>query len=90
MAFMPKLNIDTAAELWPVHQLFGLRWTPKWNTICNSPAISAHTIRPKQIQWLSDKQIQMVQHTQCSVNNCMTDSHLSGCAAFQKRLPLLK
>lgn len=29
-------------------------------------------------------------NTKCSVNNCMTDSHLSGYAAFQKRLPLLK
>lgn len=59
------LNSDTASspELWPVHQLSGPQWSPKWNAICNSPEIFVRTAHLKQIRWLSDTQIQMVQQS---------------------------
>ncbi len=51
-----ELNSDAASvpELWPIHQLFGPRWNPEWDTICNSPAISVWTTHLKQILWYTD------------------------------------
>lgn len=69
--------LASVPELWPVHQLFGPRQNPKWNTVCNSPAIYVWTTHLKQTRWLRGMcRYRWCSRTDCSVNYSMMDTLL--------------